>query len=67
MIPDIELDECIEMVTAWLKNANDWYKKTGDFQFVIEAHRFKEIVRHLKDYKELKEKENGVHDNKNAK
>lgn len=56
MIPDIELDECIEMVTAWLSEAINRKEVTGDFDYVIIAHRYKEILRHLKDYRELKTK-----------
>lgn len=56
MIPDIELDECISMVSAWFNNAMTEYKRSSNFEYLLLAHKYKKIVRHLKDYKELKEK-----------
>ena len=56
MIPDIELDECISMVSVWFNNAMDEYKSSSNFEYLLLAHRYKEIGRHLKDYKEMKEK-----------
>ena len=58
MIPDIELDECISMVTAWFDDAVKMQKVTDDFEYVLIAHRYKEIIRHLKAYRELKNKIN---------
>ena len=58
MIPDIELDECISMVSAWFNNAMREYKSSSNFEYLLIAHRYKEIGRHLKDYKEMKEKSN---------
>ena len=56
MIPDIGLEECIGMVSQWFDNAMRMHEATGNFQYIITAHEYKEIVRHLKAYKELKER-----------
>ena len=56
MIPDINLDECIEILRFWIRNAMESKKETGDFNYVIAAHTYNEILKHLKAYKELKEK-----------
>lgn len=56
MIPDISLDECIEILRFWIRDAMKSKKETGDFEYVIAAHTFNEILKHLKAYKELKEK-----------
>lgn len=58
MIPDIELDECINMVSAWFNNAMDMYRSSSNFEYLLMAHRYKEIGRYLEDYKEMKEKSN---------
>ena len=55
MIPDIELDACIEMVTDWSKLAGKKKELTGNSEYIILAHKFDEIVRHLNNYKKLKE------------
>lgn len=56
MIPDITVNECISMVSTWFNNAMAEYKSSSNFEYLLLAHKYKEIVRHLKDYKELKEK-----------
>ena len=57
MLPDIELDECITMVSNWFEAAIRRYEETDDFEYVINAHQYKEILRHLEAYRELIRKE----------
>ena len=57
MLPDIELDECISMVSNWYEDAIRRYEETDDFEYVIIAHQYKEILRHLEAYRELIRKE----------
>lgn len=67
MIPDIDLDECISIVEGWRENANKKLKETGNFEFVIIAHTYKEIYRHLNDYKKLKSSVGDSHDRETEK
>lgn len=59
MIPDITVDECISMVSAWFNNAMTEYKISSNFEYLLLAHKCKEIGRHLKDYKEMIENRTG--------
>lgn len=56
MIPDITVDECIDLVSIWFENAIAKYKIFNDFEYLLLAHKYKEILRHLKNYKEILEK-----------
>ena len=55
MIPDINLEDCISMVQYWYDMAADKYKVTGNFEYVLLGHNYKEIIRHLEAYKKILE------------
>jgi hypothetical protein len=55
MLPDKTLDECIELVLWWFNDAIRRRDETGDFEYTIQAHRYNQILRHLRAYKELLE------------
>ena len=58
MIPDIELDDCIIMVQNWFNQAIA--KAPKDFEYVIIAHQYKEILRHLEEYRKKLEREKTI-------
>ena len=57
MIPDIELDECIEMLKVWSLNAIRMKEVTDDFEYVLIAHKYNQILKHLMAYQELKKEQ----------
>lgn len=53
MIPDIPLDECIMMLEMWIDTAHNKYIQTGDFEYILFAHRYNQISKYLKEYQRL--------------
>lgn len=57
MLPDKTLDECIALVEWWFDDAIRRRDETGDFEYTIQAHRYLQVLKYLKAYKELLENE----------
>ena len=55
MLPDKTLDECIALVEWWFDDAIRRRDETGDFEYTIQAHRYLQVLKYLKAYKELLE------------
>lgn len=53
MIPDISLDECIMMLDMLRDTAHNKYIQTGNFEYILCAHKYSQISKHLKEYQRL--------------